>query len=83
MSPKLLQYLDFVEPILPPAEVITVDKWFQRTSEPMFREGRAVDVGMQIIDAEALTKAEASQLDKWEPNYPRIILWHVDKTVGY
>ncbi len=85
MSPKLLQYLDFVAPIEPiaPTEDITVDKWYRQTGRPLFRAGRAVDVGISVVDAELLTQAEGPQLDKWEPHYPRTILYHVDKTVGY
>lgn len=57
----------------PGVEVVTVDKWFVRTAEPVRVAARLREYPPFVVDPFALTRPETAQVDKWhpQPNQPR------------
>lgn len=50
---------------IPPAEEITLDKWYQPHSEPVLVKTRASEFPTSTNDTEGLTQPEVTSLDKW------------------
>jgi len=50
---------------IPPAEEITLDKWYQPHSEPVLVKARASEFPTSTNDTEGLTQPEVTSLDKW------------------
>jgi len=50
---------------VPPAEEITLDKWYHPFSEPVLVKARASDFPAHTNDTEGLTLPEVTSLDKW------------------
>ncbi len=50
---------------IPPAEEITLDKWYHPFSEPVLVKARASEFPTSTNDTEGLTQPEVTSLDKW------------------
>lgn len=71
---KLLQYQILAEPLsteAPPAETVTVDKWYKNTETPQSNWAKAARFSLAAITAGAfflnLSTVEATTPDKWHP----------------